>query len=44
MEKGNLSQVVVEIRRKENGELIALGKEWMVSTKDSAKTSQASKL
>ena len=43
-EKGKLSQVVVEVRRKGNGELIALGKQWMASTKDSAKASQASKL
>lgn len=27
--KGRLSSVVVEIRRKSNGELIALGKQWM---------------
>ncbi|RVW25805.1 hypothetical protein CK203_101077 [Vitis vinifera] len=29
--KGRLSSVVVEIRRKNNGELIALGKQWMSS-------------
>ncbi|XVE88870.1 hypothetical protein DITRI_Ditri19aG0103500 [Diplodiscus trichospermus] len=43
-EKGKLSQVVVEIRRKENGELIALGKQWMASSKDSIKAGQANKL
>lgn len=31
--KGKLSHVVVEIKRKENGELIALGKQWMTATK-----------
>ncbi|XVF24955.1 hypothetical protein REPUB_Repub13aG0172200 [Reevesia pubescens] len=43
-EKGKLSQVVVEVRRKENGELIALGKQWMASSKDSVKAANPSKL
>ncbi|KAL4388291.1 hypothetical protein GQ457_09G006590 [Hibiscus cannabinus] len=43
-EKGKLSLVVVEIRRKRNGELIALGKQWMATTIDSRKASQESKL
>ncbi|KAK9030805.1 hypothetical protein V6N11_032216 [Hibiscus sabdariffa] len=42
-EKGKLSLVVVEIRKR-NGELIALGKQWMATTKDSRKASQESKL
>ncbi|XVF86652.1 hypothetical protein PTKIN_Ptkin18bG0059600 [Pterospermum kingtungense] len=43
-EKGKLSQVAVEIRRKRNGELIALGKQWM-ATKGSVKAAHyASKL
>lgn len=29
--KGRLSSVVIEVRRKGNGELIALGKQWMSS-------------
>ncbi|KAA3479343.1 Thioesterase superfamily [Gossypium australe] len=33
--EGKISLVVVEIRRKRNGELIALGKQWMATTKDS---------
>lgn len=28
-EKGRLMSVVVEVRRKDNGELIALAKQWM---------------
>ncbi|GMI93790.1 hypothetical protein like AT3G16175 [Hibiscus trionum] len=43
-EKGKLSLVVVEIRRKRNGEVIALGKQWMATTKDSLNASQESKL
>ncbi|XWS16319.1 hypothetical protein CRYUN_Cryun34aG0075000 [Craigia yunnanensis] len=43
-EKGKLSQVVVEVRRKGNGELIALGKQWMATTKDTVKAAQTSKL
>lgn len=31
--RGTITQVVVEIRRKGNGELIALGKQWMASNK-----------
>ncbi|GMI93789.1 hypothetical protein like AT3G16175 [Hibiscus trionum] len=42
--KGKLSQAVVEIRRKRNGELIALGKQWMATHKASVKPSQVSKL
>ncbi|XP_021298686.1 uncharacterized protein LOC110427470 isoform X3 [Herrania umbratica] len=43
-DKGKLAHVVVEVRRKENRELIALGKQWMASSKDSAKAAQGSKL
>jgi len=32
-ETGKLSSVLVEVRRKNNGELIALGKQWMASNK-----------
>ncbi|XP_022715002.1 uncharacterized protein LOC111274545 isoform X2 [Durio zibethinus] len=39
-QKGKLTQVVVDVRRKGNGELIALGKQWMASNKDSMKASQ----
>ncbi|XVF24954.1 hypothetical protein REPUB_Repub13aG0172100 [Reevesia pubescens] len=39
-EKERLSLVVVVVRRKENGELIALGKQWMASNKDSLKASK----
>lgn len=31
--RGNLIHVVVEVRRKGNGEVIAVGKLWMVSDK-----------
>jgi len=41
-EKGKLSHVLVEVGRKENRELIALGKQWLASNKDLA--SQTSKL
>ncbi|CAN1836749.1 hypothetical protein LINPERHAP1_LOCUS34873 [Linum perenne] len=30
-EKGRLASVVIEVRRRSNGELIALGKQWMAS-------------
>ncbi|KAK8618839.1 hypothetical protein V6N13_132818 [Hibiscus sabdariffa] len=43
-EKGKLAQVVVEIRRKRNGELIALGKQWTATHKASVKPSLDSKL
>ncbi|XVF80206.1 hypothetical protein PTKIN_Ptkin15bG0052500 [Pterospermum kingtungense] len=42
--KGKLSQVLVEIRRKGNGELIALGKQWMATSRDSVKAAKGSKL
>ncbi|XWS18983.1 hypothetical protein CRYUN_Cryun32bG0091700 [Craigia yunnanensis] len=41
-DKGRLIQVMVEVRRKGNGELIALGKQWMASNK--LTVSQVSKL
>ncbi|XVF74561.1 hypothetical protein PTKIN_Ptkin13bG0119600 [Pterospermum kingtungense] len=40
--KGRLTQVMVEVRRKGNGELIALGKQWMAS--NNIKVAQVSKL
>ncbi|XVF26781.1 hypothetical protein REPUB_Repub14bG0048100 [Reevesia pubescens] len=40
--KGRLTQVMVELRRKGNGELIALGKQWMAS--NNLTVSQVSKL
>ncbi|KAK8274437.1 hypothetical protein V6Z11_D10G073600 [Gossypium hirsutum] len=44
-EKGKLSLVVVvEIRRKRKNELVALGKQWMATTKDSINVAQLSKL
>ena len=43
-EKGRLSHVLVEVRRKENSELIAFGKQWMASNRNSLKASQTSKL
>ncbi|MBA0779376.1 hypothetical protein Gotri_003632 [Gossypium trilobum] len=43
-EKGKLSLVVVEIRRKRKRELVALGKQWMATTKDSINVAQLSKL
>ncbi|GMI78016.1 hypothetical protein like AT3G16175 [Hibiscus trionum] len=44
VEKGQLAQAVVEIRRKRNAELIALGKQWTATHKLSAKPSRDSKL
>ncbi|KAL1147956.1 hypothetical protein V6Z11_A10G092000 [Gossypium hirsutum] len=41
-EKGSLTQVVVEVTRKGNRELIALGKQWMASDKKGMKPSQVS--
>ncbi|MBA0845200.1 hypothetical protein Goarm_022126 [Gossypium armourianum] len=41
-EKGRLTQVVVEVTRKGNRELIALGKQWMASDKKGMKPSQVS--
>ncbi|KAG4124949.1 hypothetical protein ERO13_D10G069533v2 [Gossypium hirsutum] len=41
-EKGRLTQVVVEVTRKGNTELIALGKQWMASDKKGMKPSQVS--
>ncbi|KAL5793003.1 hypothetical protein ACOSP7_001597 [Xanthoceras sorbifolium] len=35
-DRGKLTSVQVEVRRRDNGEVIALGKEWMVSTSISA--------
>ncbi|XP_017985348.1 PREDICTED: uncharacterized protein LOC18595963 [Theobroma cacao] len=43
-DKEKLAHVVVEVRRKENRELIALGKQWMASSKNTAKAAQGSKL
>lgn len=40
--KGRLTQVMVEVRRKGNGELIASGKQWMAS--NNLRVSQVSKL
>ncbi|XP_048233463.1 uncharacterized protein LOC8273831 isoform X2 [Ricinus communis] len=40
-EKGKLMSVVTEVRKKDNGQLIALGRQWMAS---SNVTSKASKL
>ncbi|XP_022720892.1 uncharacterized protein LOC111278554 isoform X2 [Durio zibethinus] len=31
--RGTLTQVIVEVKRKGNGELIALGKQWMASNR-----------
>ncbi|KAK8664281.1 hypothetical protein V6N13_084078 [Hibiscus sabdariffa] len=42
--KGKLSQAVVEIRRKRNGEIIALDKQWMATHKASVKPSQIKSL
>ncbi|OMO54052.1 Thioesterase superfamily [Corchorus capsularis] len=41
--KGKLSHVLVEVRRKQNRELIALGKQWMASHKIASQP-QSSKL
>ncbi|XP_031279899.1 uncharacterized protein LOC116138322 isoform X2 [Pistacia vera] len=41
-ERGRLTSVKVEVRRKDNGEVIALGKQWMVS--NSINAAQVSKL
>ncbi|XP_050234000.1 uncharacterized protein LOC126682387 isoform X2 [Mercurialis annua] len=38
-EKGKLTSVVIEVRRKDNGELIALGKQWMSSNNIASKAS-----
>jgi acyl-coenzyme A thioesterase 13 len=38
-EKGKLSSILVEVRRKDNGELIALGKQWMTSNNIEARAS-----
>ncbi|KAK9282564.1 hypothetical protein L1049_005485 [Liquidambar formosana] len=50
-QKGKLASVVVEIRRKDNGRIVALGKQWMTSSKivpgtyqNKTLTSQVSKL
>ncbi|KAK6268061.1 hypothetical protein QUC31_012221 [Theobroma cacao] len=43
-DKEKLAHAVVEVRRKENRELIALAKQWMASSKNTAKAAQGSKL
>ncbi|XP_061359341.1 uncharacterized protein LOC133303448 [Gastrolobium bilobum] len=42
--KERLTSVVVEVRKKENGEIIALGKQWMSATNIISTYSKASKL
>lgn len=42
--KEKLTSVVVEIRKKNNGEIIAMGKQWMSSTNVKSSRYQASKL
>ncbi|KAG6782171.1 hypothetical protein NC652_008323 [Populus alba x Populus x berolinensis] len=39
-DKGRITSVLVEVRRKSNGELIALGKQWMASHNNSNKASK----
>ena len=39
-EKGKLISVVIEVRRKDNGELIALARQWMSSNSITTKTSK----
>ncbi|KDP37258.1 hypothetical protein JCGZ_06314 [Jatropha curcas] len=39
-EKGRLMSVLIEVRRKGNGELIALGKQWMASNNNAIKASK----
>ncbi|KAJ6415960.1 hypothetical protein OIU84_004702 [Salix udensis] len=41
-DKGRITSVIIEVRRKSNGELIALGKQWMASHNNSNKASPAS--
>ncbi|CAN0878136.1 hypothetical protein LINGRAHAP2_LOCUS12316 [Linum grandiflorum] len=46
-EKGRLASVGIEVRRRSNGELIALGKQWMASNNNhlrSTTTTTTSKL
>ncbi|XP_044491782.1 uncharacterized protein LOC123215652 isoform X2 [Mangifera indica] len=43
-ERGRLASVKVEVRRKDNGEVIALGKQWMASNNIHANTRKFSKL
>ncbi|KAF9685184.1 hypothetical protein SADUNF_Sadunf03G0028000 [Salix dunnii] len=39
-DKGRITSVIIEVRRKNNGELIALGKQWMASNNNSNKASK----
>lgn len=39
-DKGRITSVLVEVRRKSNRELIALGKQWMASHNNSNKASK----
>ncbi|KAK7261802.1 hypothetical protein RIF29_28122 [Crotalaria pallida] len=43
-QKGKLTSVIVDIRKKNNGEIIAMGKQWMSSTNVNSSRNQASKL
>ncbi|KAL5793005.1 hypothetical protein ACOSP7_001599 [Xanthoceras sorbifolium] len=38
--RGKLTSVVVEVRRKENGELVAIGKQWTTSINNSSQVSK----
>ncbi|CAK7356717.1 unnamed protein product [Dovyalis caffra] len=39
-DKGRITSVVIEVRRKSNGELVALGKQWMASNNNSNRASK----
>ncbi|KAH7547260.1 uncharacterized protein LOC125419032 [Ziziphus jujuba] len=39
-ELGKLTSVIIEVRRKSNGELVALGKQWMASPSNTNRTNQ----